>query len=258
MKKTCLFLLIVFTYVTESKACDCLIFNFCDHLHDPTVKVAIQAEVIRSVVYTSDNYAVYLKVLKKYKDEANITDTIKIYGNEWAATCYVNVLDQFLVGDTVITTFGFSWEEDPLLFNGDSLTENYYELRPISCDMVNLRVQNGIVSGRIYEGIATYPLSHFENALQQCDFSPPVTAVCHYSVYPIPSSDNKVYVRKEYTDNTIEKIRLLSIDGRLLQEYSGLLNDITEPVEIDLPGIGIYLLEIRCSGKVYYKKVITM
>ena len=60
-------------------ACSCEWPIFCEFLEEPTVKLAFQAKVIKHAEYESDNLAVYLKLIKKYKDDIQVTDTIKIY-----------------------------------------------------------------------------------------------------------------------------------------------------------------------------------
>ncbi len=258
MKKVFLLLPLLIAFLAESKACSCVGIHFCSYIQDTSVHVAVQAEVIGSVTYGPDNSAVYLKVLKKYKENTALTDTIKVYGNHWSATCYVHVLLQFPVGATVIAAFGWHQGNRNVLFNPDSLTENYYEIRPSSCSTILLSVENGVVSGRIAEGVPSYPLSNFEIALDQCQFPLPEEIVCNYSIYPVPSFNGKMYIEPNYNNDHVEKIRVFSIDGRLIGDFSGQYSSPGNPIFIDLPGSGIYVLEIFCNGDVHYKKITAM
>lgn len=261
MKKIILFLVFGLALLAESQACSCAFFPFCQYIQHPPVKVAVQARVIRSKVYAPDNFAVYLQVLEKYKDDVAVTDTIKVYGNDFESFCYVNVLSYFPVGDTVIVAFGiFNGFLTPIV-NPDSLTEHYYEVKPILCEMVKLNLQNGIVSGSISPGINACSLSDFEAGLGLCSF--PVVGVREYEqldpnfhIYPNPASDGRVYIRSERPYDPIEKIRLFSMDGRLIRVFFGL--PAGDTIEMDLPGAGIYLLEIAGSGKMYYRKVMRL
>lgn len=261
MKKHIFVFLLLIAGLAEGKACSCLQVHFCSYLRDTSVKVAVQAKVLNSVVYAPDNFAVYLKVLKIYKQEVPITDTIKVYGNDQDFACYVNVLGFFPVGDTVIGAFSSFQFTDAQLPNPDSLTEHFYEVRPTLCNMVVLNLEHGIVTGPITPELDAYPLDHFEDGLSTCFF--PVVDVQEYQhpelifrIYPNPSRSGKLYISSQSPHDPIEKIRVFSIDGRLNCEYSNLAQDQYNPVEIELDGTGVFVLEIHAGGKWYYQKAI--
>lgn len=260
MKKTVLFLLIFIACLSESKACSCIEVHFCDYIRDTAVHVAVRAKVLGSVVYAPDNFAVYLEVLHTYKDLDGITDTIKVYGNENDFACFVHVLNFFPVGDTVIAAFSIYQIEGAPLINPDSLTEHFYEVRPTLCNMVVLNVHDGVVTGAIHPNVESYPLSHFDEALTTCQF--PVVGVSdflnpdpHFSIYPNPAAGGKLYVRNERQQDPIEKIRVRSIDGRLIREYAGLTGNL---MEINQIGNGVRVLEIHSGGQIHYRKVIVL
>lgn len=262
MKKALLSFFFLLAGLVQGSACSCLASYYCEFIRDSSVHVAVQAKVIHSVVYGPDNYAVYMKVIKNYKAGSPVTDTIKVYGNDWEASCFVNVLGFFPVGDTVIVAFDSFQLSPETLYNPDSLTEHYTEVRPTLCGMVSLAVQQGMVYGLIHPGVNNYPLSHFQNALNTCDFSG-TTGVSeqpelYFNIFPNPASDGRLYVRIEGQHDPIEKIRLFSIDGRLAGEYSNLAGDRYSPIEILLPGSGVHVLEIHISGKTYYRKAIML
>ena len=263
MKKIILLSVIVLTALAESKACSCIGFHFCQYIQHAPVKVAVQARVIRSKVYAPDNFAVYLQVLKKYKDEVNCTDTIKVYGNTMESFCYVDVLAHFPVGDTVIVAFGiFNFFATPI-DNPDAMTEDYFEVQPILCEMNKLILKNGVVSGAISPGVTTCPLDVFEAGLNNCMFSAvdaPESGrqASPFLVFPNPATDGKIFVAGQSAQGPIEKIRVFHMDGRLIAEYSNLVRDQNGRVEIELYDTGVYVLEILAGGRGYYQKVINL
>ncbi|MCC6282838.1 MAG: T9SS type A sorting domain-containing protein [Saprospiraceae bacterium] len=263
MKKHILVLLLLTVGLAEGKACSCIQIHFCSYLRDTSVKVAVQARVLHSVVYAPDNFAVYLKVLKIYKQEVPITDTIKVYGNDQDFACYVNVLSFFPVGDTVIGAFSSFQFTEAQLPNPDSLTEHYYEVRPTLCNMLVLNLLHGIVTGPITEGLDAYPLDHFEDGLSTCIF--PVVDVpeyenpeLHFRIYPNPSRSGKLYISSQSSHDPIEKIRVYAVDGRLNCEYFNLSENQPLPLEISISGTGVHVLEIHSGGKVFYQKAIVL
>lgn len=257
MKKTFFLTLLHFTFLVQSKACDCAGIHFCTYIQDPSVDVAIQAVVVNSVSYTPTNGAVYMKIIKRYKVNIALTDTVKVYGNDQSAGCSIDVLNDFPIGDTVIALFSHLDGNELVFLNPDSLTENYYEIRPVSCYTIALHVKNGVVLGKIAQDVTSYPLNHFDEALQQCYF-PSIESVCIYSVFPTLSHENKVYIRQEYNIGIIERIRLYASDGRLIDEISNQTGNAEDLIAFDLPGKGMFVLEITCKGKKHYKKIISM
>ncbi|HOY03871.1 MAG TPA: T9SS type A sorting domain-containing protein [Saprospiraceae bacterium] len=265
MKKTIFFLAFLQIISFTSKACDCANSYFCSLIKDTSSRMAIEARVIAHKNYGMYNQAVYLQVIKKYKDELSITDTIKIYGSPNEAACAVNVAADFSLGSIVFLAFShiddYAW--DGPIVNPDAGQENFSEFKPLSCNMVLLRVEEGIVVGAISEGVYNYPLGNFLTALQDCNY-PPIETVeykcpeVNYTVFPNPSPDGRLHIRSEFVSDYAEKIRVFSIEGRLIHEYSGLRGGPVKSMEIDRLGSGIYVLEITCGGRIYYKKVLVM
>jgi hypothetical protein len=79
-----------------------------------------------------------------------------------------------------------------------------------------------------------------------------------FRIYPNPSGSGKLYITSESPHNPIEKIRVFSVDGRLKCEYSNLSGNQQFPVEIELSGTGVHVLEIHSGGRVFYQKAIVL
>lgn len=263
MKKVILFFTLLFTGIVQSHACSCFFEHYCTFIRDSSVQVAVQAKVINSVIYGQDNYAVYMKVIKNYKEETHpVTDTIKVYGNDWEASCFVNVLNYFPVGDTVIVGFTDFEMSPEVLFNPDSLTEHYTEVRPILCGMVSLAVQNATVYGLIHPGVNSFPLSHFQNALTTCDFS--ITtgvseeADSDFRLFPNPSQQGKMYLLQENLNDPVDRVLVYAADGRLVREYRVPAGQGQSPIELEPGTAGMYWIEIHCGAKTYFRKAMVL
>ncbi|HOY03872.1 MAG TPA: T9SS type A sorting domain-containing protein [Saprospiraceae bacterium] len=258
MKKILFILTILIASATESRSCSCILVHFCQYVQDTTVKIAIQGRVISNKTYSDDNQAVYMQVLKKYKEDILITDTIKVYGGPNEAACDVDVLWHFQVGDTVLLAFGYVYYYPPVV-NPDSLHENYFGLRPQLCNIVELHVFDGIVNGAISPDVWQYPLDHFNDALHDCSFTtsvhPEQYAGNHINVYPNPSADGKVYLQTDLPVDLIDRIRVFSVDGRLVREMTGLNNGSVILLDTGDLGNGLYVLEIQCGAKMLYRKL---
>jgi hypothetical protein len=73
-----------------------------------------------------------------------------------------------------------------------------------------------------------------------------------FKVFPNPPIDGKVYLESNLPLDIIDRIRVLSSDGRLIQEFTGL-----QGVHLEINGLrsGLYFLEIWYAGKLYYKTI---
>ncbi|HHG84598.1 MAG TPA: hypothetical protein ENJ82_07605, partial [Bacteroidetes bacterium] len=123
-------------------ACSCDPLFICEYIEEETTIVAFQARVIDHKEYSPQNLAIYLEIIKRYKDEAGMTDTIKLYGREIEADCSINVFGRYPIGDTLIIAIGPFWDSNQII-NPDSISENYWEYFPVLCDFIGLRVKEG-------------------------------------------------------------------------------------------------------------------
>ena len=251
----------IFYFKTASVfACSCEVPFFCDYIKEPTVKVAFLGEVVAHAEYGPYNIAVYFRVLERYKDEAQFTDTVKIYGMEIESGCAINVTGRFPIGDTAAIALGPAWGGMEIV-NPDSLMENYWEYYPNLCNFRSLRVHGNKVAGGIAEGIYEYPLHLFGPRLENCGFSQGELlgikcSTDNFTVFPNPSVDGKIKIKADYLWISIERVRVFGVGGRLVGEYSDLEGRPYR--EIELTGFvdGINIIEVSCNGKKYYKKVV--
>lgn len=154
-------------------SCSCPRLYFCEYLKEDVIKIAIEATVLHHKVYPQFD-AVYLSVDKIFRDDVGITDIIKLYGESETAGCQVDVLKRFPDGTKVYLIIGLQnngVDYGHEYVNPDANYEDYWEFAPFSCLMVLLSVTNDIVSGPILNNVPEYPLSSFENHLENCDYS---------------------------------------------------------------------------------------
>lgn len=241
-------------------ACSCEALFICEYIEEETTTVAFQAKVIDHKEYNPQNLAIYLEIIRRYKDEAGMTDTIKIYGKEIESDCAIDVHRRYPIGDTVIMAIGPSWSSMQIV-NPDSLSESYWEYYPNLCTSISLRVRDGKVKGRITNEILEYPLSLFDEQLDGCRFSVEQLEELRCSednfiVFPNPSSTDKVTIKGDYIWNTFEKIRVFGADGRLMSEYNDVKAHPIYHVVLEGFQVGLNIIEITCDGRLYYKKII--
>ena len=248
--------------ISRAISCSCTALYFCEYLKEGSVKIAIEATVLHHKVY-SQNDAVYLSVDKIFRDDVGITDTIKLYGESETADCHVDVLRRFPVGAKVYLIIGLQYNGEDWAHeyvNPDAIYENYWEVAPFSCLMILLSVTNNIVSGPILSEVREYPLSSFENHLQNCDYSLEElnSSRCKdlpFRVYPNPSEDGEINIVNQYRYTSINRIRIFDTAGRLL--YAQKLDwDPFQKAKFDLKYSGLYIVEFQCEESTFYEKVI--
>ena len=262
MKNKKLITLIGFLWIhlTGLFACSCQALFICEYIEEETTTVAFQAKVIEHKEYSPQNLAIYLEIIKRYKDEAGMTDTIKLYGMEIESGCAIDVHSRYPVGDTLIMAIGPSWSSMQIA-NPDSLSENYWEYYPNLCSFIALRVRDGRVRGRITDEILEYPLPLFDEQLDGCQFSVEQLedlrcSEDNFIVFPNPSTTGKVRIKGEYRWNEFQKIRVFAMDGRLLSEFKDTKGSPVYHAELEGLQNGLNIIEITCSNRIYYKKVI--
>jgi len=240
-------------------ACSCTRYSFCEFYQLPETKIAFKAIVLNNKTYSSENFAVYLKIIKKYKEEIPITDTIKIFGGPNEASCQLDVR-RFVDGDTLIGGVAI-YSNEPVI-DPDSLLENFLDLDPGGCGTWFFKPRNNWISGFIDDKIFEYPLDLFEEVLKkdECsfDFNFIQNHYCRsdeFYLYPNPTTNSIVELRGDFRYLEIERIRIFSPLGKLLdvlpfqKSYAG--------IEIKSENFvrGLNLIEINCSGRRIIKKL---
>ncbi len=262
MKTKKLFLfLIMGLKATFGFCCSCEMLFFCEFIHKTTVHQAFKAIVIEEKDYGDDNLAVYLRVIKKYKEKIATTDTIKLYGRPWSADCSL-LVHQYNLGDTLI--FALGDDEGSPIVNPDSTTEAFFEFRPIICSLDILRVKQGKVLGSIKEGVTSYPLNLFEANLWDCSQIVSNVELQEYAhspkditIFPNPSNGN-VEIRYDNQFLDVTSIVVYSIEGRIIRVYKNFGKETKGSIPInDLPQ-GVYIFDINCGEYRLNKKVIVI
>jgi hypothetical protein len=73
-----------FLFSQSTFACSCEQRYFCEfvkHEESDYKMVAVRAKVLDGVSYEDDTMAAYLEVLEEYRDDVNVRNFIKIYGD---------------------------------------------------------------------------------------------------------------------------------------------------------------------------------
>lgn len=262
-----LILLLFYLPLQNLNACSCVLNYFCEAVEDYS-PVAIKVKAIEHILYEEEDLeediffygglmATYLEVIEVYKDDIQITDTIKVYGSENSAGCDMNVHYQFPIGEIVIANFT-GW--DPTYFtNPDAAIETYREVFPNICSTHVLRIEDNMVVGNIADGIEAYPLKKFAAALSNCSFSKNnLSNICapeRFSFYPNPSTTPVVNI--EYIGGSeIKGIRVYGINGALKQAY-----EFTEPYEfynfkVSELDLGVNIIEVIMSHRSCTQKIL--
>jgi len=222
--------------------------------------MAFKAVVLNNKIYSSDYFAVYLKVIKKYKEEVPITDTIKIFGGPNEASCQLDVR-RFVEGDTLLGAVAL-YSNEPVI-DPDSLLENFLDLDPGACAVRFLKPRNNWISGFIDDKIFEYPLDLFEKAIDDCsfDFDFIQNHYCssdEFYLSPNPTANSIVELRGNFRYLEIESIKIYSPSGKLLDELSFLKSYAGIEIHSQKFVSGLNLLEINCRGRRIIKKLLVI
>jgi len=243
----------------NTSACSCDKISFCEFYSKDNVKIALKGIVIKRKNYGNDNHAVYLKVLKKFREEEVFSDTIKIYGGTDDWECDLDVLKWFEFGDTILGAFDTRWAYSHIT-NPDSLSEKLTQLNPGLCGFYWFKVNNDKIRGWIDTDIYEYPIDLFETGIQDCDFEKSVIQkiLCEsddFYFYPNPSTTSKIQLKGDFWRLEIERVRIFSPSGDLLDDLTGLRGFLSVEIHSEkfIPGLNI--LEIHCEGRIFLKKV---
>jgi len=105
--------LFVFLISQAAFACSCQVKYFCDYVkfeeYDYRM-VAVRAKVLNSVAYQDEagTTAAYFEVLETYRDDADIGNFIKLYGNSDGADCSPNMCNRFANDTEILMIIGLS------------------------------------------------------------------------------------------------------------------------------------------------------
>src|SRR5687768_7026869 len=134
--KIALLTLFVLLSIGFSQACQCERLYFCEYLKDPDKKIVIKARVDNYKEYSPDNTAVYLEVLKIFRDDVGITSIIKLYGTTTCCDCSIDFRSEFIVGDTLYLAIGLEYNNQNIggtIVNPDDIYEDFWEFYPSAC-----------------------------------------------------------------------------------------------------------------------------
>lgn len=247
----------------ESTACSCILTSFCEATQEYN-EVAVKVRAFRQVTYGAEDteapqfydvFATYLEVLEVYKDEIQLTDTIKLYGSVNSASCEVDVHNVFPIGETVITTLS-GWYADRIN-NPDSLTEQFSEAYPNICSMINLQVDGDMVEGFITDKRERISIRKF---LNRCNLSTASLNGCNnrdIRAFPNPTPNGTVNILHPKTDDILS-INVYTITGQLLNRHQ--VSDNTEPSTVQDVQLaaGINIIEIVGREESCWQKVVSL
>lgn len=255
--KFILILLGIKCLVLPSFACSCQPIYFCNELHSNDSLIAFKGVVFDSITYDGYNQAVYVKVVKVYRDDFGLTDTIKLYGKTIDADCSIDVISAFRIGDTVRVLAKSDYKPAPPQYTGETYYENYL----FSC-LTSIIFQEGdLARGRIFwnenqESVRKYPASLLDQALKDCDFG--LDQLCGqdiFEIFPNPAGNSFQFTSKLWS-LSFDKVSLYSINGTRVREYTS--SDFEYGQGLDISGLapGLYLVEIFCDEQRILKKLV--
>jgi hypothetical protein len=262
-----IFVILTITISTAS-ACDCGYFDhyMCKFIKLSTVSLSIKGRILNKKELVSDQTALYVEILTKYKDLRSISDTIVIYGGS-SSNCQVGLSD-FGIGDTLIMTMrGGTVNADTakLLYGIDFSKESFFQIIPFLCGTLKLKVKNGVVSGWVTSYDVTYhPIEDFEEKLfTTCDpiklEAPKEPINCsedNINVYPNPLVTNELYFIPRKENFSVSKIKIFSVDGKLIWQYNFEKDATSIWLSKHILNIGLNIIELTCDSERVLKRVI--
>jgi len=242
-------------------ACSCIYeHHYCSFIQEPEIVANFKAVVIRTVEYSFENHAAYLKIVQVAKAPAGMRDTVKIYGSAHEADCSIRIKKTFYPGDTVLVAISDKYPGQPIV-NPDSLSENYTEFRQSICWSVVLIIRNAVVQGKIAPGIRFYPAAAFETDLMDCAFRLETAAALNcvrnkYILSPNPADGGTVRLTGKYPYLHLEAVRIFDMNGRLVREHGWQTSAPVEYLEFTGLSPGMYVVEITCQGQRQLRRLV--
>lgn len=226
-------------------------------------KIVIKAKVGNYKEYSLNNTAVYLEVLKVFRDDVGISKVIKLYGSNVCCLCLLDFQRRFLVGSIVYVAVGLEYNDmdaGHTINNPDNAFEEFWEFYPSSCLTVLLTEDGEKLTGAIAPDISEYPLSVFEERLNNCSFS---LEELHeyqcmdtdYLIYPNPTEDGTIHIENMYKYSAIKHVEIIDISGRSVYSQNFEI-DPFQRTDVTLPHSGLYIIAFTCAETTFYKKVI--
>lgn len=242
-------------------SCSCNPFYFCDVLQTPDHAVAFKARVIDQFFYNESKLVTSMEVLRVFRDDEGLTDTIKLFGSTWEGQCKVDVHNRFKQGETYYVGIRTRYNGEPMTYYyyNPHATETIWDFAPVLCGLVILRENELNVWGRITEEIREYPRELFESRIDNCQFDLEELNLyrCNddsYIVYPNPSHGSEIWIKNNYLSTAFEKLRIYDLNGRLLQQH------FFEPakwqyIPVSISNKGHFVLQYHCNNRDYYKLI---
>lgn len=263
--KLLLIALCSFATLNSIFSCSCSTIHFCEFVNSQESFLAFRGIIIKHSEFEPfpngfGGQAIYVKIIKKYKDNIGVGDTIKLYGSYDGATCTENLI-QRPIGSTMICAFG-EGNHNGGISNPDSLAENYWEWFPNSCFFPNLSLEDETVKGVINSQVRKYPLNLFEENLSNCNFT--YDEIIDYDctdqkmkVYPNPSIDGTVFIKSNYFSNSISNIEIYHIDGSPINSYQSFERINIDKIQVKGFRYGVNILKIEAANKTCFKYIIS-
>lgn len=255
--------LFFFMSMSSTRACSCHQLYFCEYLKGPDKKVVVKVRVGNYKEYSDANTAVYLEVLKVFRDDVGITSIIKLYGSNECCLCMLDFRYRFKVNSILYLAIGLEYNNQDAgysIVNPDAIYEDFWEFYPSSCLTILLAETESRISGSIAEGIAEYPASIFEERLENCDYSLDELQEYQcmdtdYIVYPNPSEDGTIYISNNYYYSAINRIQIFDTGGKLVYTEDFEQTDY-QRTKIEFIHSGFYIIAFTCAHETFYKKII--
>jgi hypothetical protein len=240
MIKTSLFLLLSTVLVSSrSKACDCLAYPpFCETIALLN-KHRYQVEHVK--IIGKDAYGFAALVLHNYFGDSLAGSKENYY--DGSGSCFMSLYD-FKVGEEYIF-IGMPY------FDGFGLW---------SCGTSFLKVENGLVKGKIAPGISAIPLHDF-TSLANCGKlkTSATTEAPDFDITVNPTLiDDHALVQTTFTADQNIELTIFDALGRSVYETQSVDFNDTRPLSVDFEGYypGLYFIRICADGRQKTVKVL--
>lgn len=266
------FFLLMVTLVLQLEdviGCDCdnVVPKFCNLKENNKANLVFSGKIIEEIIYNNNELssALTVVVIKKYKEEYKISDTVILYGGP-SSICY-STLRHFTSGDTIILAMNAHYIDTALVKKSigiEFIKPQFSQIFPNICASKNLKIKNNKVTGSVISSNYTsHTLENFENYFfTSCDIPQiiePIIINCspeNVNLFPNPVIGRDQIVLFSLKDHlSLDQIRIFSSEGRLVQNY---LIERSKffyiPKNIFSPGI--YMIEIFCDNQRIIKRLI--
>ena len=215
MKTIITTLLIALNY-SFAAACSCSNITFCGAM-GADEGVIFLGETIKTKQFEDGYHSAIIRVIKKFKGEDILTDTIELAGGRNGAACEVKLnviqgeINYFALINVSPSTVDINQFEKE--------NENNWSLLTHLCLYKKLSIRGDFVQGCISRDLNQYPVDFFERDLIDCSFSIEVLKeyLCpDFQIGPNPVRNKNLFLTDKTQTQLIDELNIYNTSGALL------------------------------------------